>query len=179
MKRNSFVIVWGVVLLLIAGQPWGWLMWVLGFFAACQSFVMASLMALCWNQRVARLQQNPDLPLGLRPLQFRFGRWALGLIYFALLGVVTPLAMVMTVENVRGQMAWSQARARLSAQGERMTLREILGPEIPASENAGAARIFAPFFDYPRENVSGSRPEVTNAIARFTSRSSMLVRNGP
>ena len=156
-----------VISLAIAGQPWGWLVWLLGFFAACQSFVMASLMALCWNQRVARLSQNPELPLGLRPLEFRFGRWALGLIYFVLLGVVTPLAMLVTVENVRGQMAWNHARTRLSAQGERMTIREILGPEIPASENAGAARIFAPFFDYPRESVSQSRPEVTNAIARF------------
>jgi hypothetical protein len=156
-----------LISLAVAGQPWGWLVWLLGFFAACQSFVMASLMALCWNQRAARLKQNPDSPLGLRPLRFRFGRWAMGLIYFALLGVFTPLAMVMTVENVRGQIAWSQARARLSAQGERMTIREILGPEIPARENAGAARIFAPFFDYPRESVSQSRPEVTNAIARF------------
>lgn len=156
-----------VISLAIAGQPWGWMVWLLGFFAAAQSFVMASLMALCWNQRVARLKQNPDLPPGLRPLQFRFGRWALGLVYFVLLGVITPLAMVLTVENVRGQMAWSRARAQLAAQGERLTIREILGPEIPASENAGAARVFAPFFDYPRESVSQSRPEVTNAIARF------------
>lgn len=123
-----------VISLAIAGQPWGWLAWLLGFFAACQSFVMASLMALCCNQRVARLKQNPDWPLGLPPSQFRFGRWALGLVDFVLLGAVTPLAMVVTEENLRGQIAWSQTRARLSAQGERLTIREILGPEIPASE---------------------------------------------
>ena len=156
-----------VISLAIARQPWGWLVWLLSLFAACQSLVGAGLMALCWNQRVARLKQNPDLPLGLRPSPFRFGRWALGLIYFVLLGIVTPLAMVVTEENARGQIAWRREQARLVARGERLTIREILGPEIPASQNAGAAKVFAPLFDYPHDGGYHPRPEVTNAIARL------------
>ncbi len=153
--------------LAIASQPLGWLVWLLGLFAACQSLVMAGLMAVCWNQRVTRLNQNPDLPSGQQPPPFRLGLWALGLVYFVLLGIFTPLAMVVTVENMHGQLAWNHTRTRLSAQGERLTIREILGPEIPANENAGAAQVFAPFFDYPRESTSQARPEITNAIARF------------
>ena len=156
-----------VISLAIAGQPWAWLVWLLGLFAVCQSFVVAGLMALCWNQRVARLKQHPDSPTGLQPSRFRFGRWALGMVYFVLLGIVTPLAMVVTAENARGQFAWRREQAQLAARGERLTIREILGPEIPASENAGAAKVFAPFFDYPHDGGYHPRPEVTNAIARL------------
>ena len=156
-----------IIALAIAGRPWGWLMWLLGLFAACQGIVVVGLMALCWNQRVARLRENPELPLRLPPARYVTIRWLLGLIYIGLLAVITPVAMLLTVENVRGQLAWSWERAQLAAQGERMTVREILGPEIPAAQNAGAAPVFAPFFDYPRDGGYHPSPEVTNALARF------------
>ena len=170
-----------LISLLIAGQPMGWLMWLLGVFAACQSIVTSGLTALCWNRRAARLRENPNLPLGLRPLRFRLGRWSLGLIYFAVLALITPAAMLVTVENVCGQLAWKRERARLVALGERLTFREILGPEIPAAENAGAATVFAPLFDYPPGgftrgpgddvgDVSGLRGESSNAVVRIKDR---------
>jgi len=156
----------GALSLLATGRLLGWAMWLLGLFAACEGIVLIGLTALCWNQRVSRLRTNPNLPLGLPPSRFRLGRWLLGLIYLALLGAVTPLAMVVTIENLYGQMAWKRERAQLVAQGERLTFREIVGPEVPAAENAGAAAVFAPFFDF----APGShtlKAEATNAIARI------------
>ncbi len=155
-----------VISLLVARQPMGWLMWLLGLFAACQSLVMSGLTALCWNQRAMRLCQNPDLPVGLPPARHRMVRWALGLVYYAVLAVLTPAVMVLTVENLYGQWAWKRERARLVAQGEKLTLAELLGPAIPAEQNAGAAPIFAPFFDLA-PNGYQLRPEATNAIGRI------------
>jgi hypothetical protein len=162
-----------VISLLAAGRLLGWLLWLFGVLTACQGVVCFGLTALCWNQRVARLKQNPNLPLRLPPARYVLFRWALGLFYFALLAVITPLAMLVTMVNIRGQLAWKHERARLVAQGERLTFRDIVGPEIPAAENAGAAPIFAPFFDYPPSSdirflsEEMLRPRSSNAVARI------------
>jgi hypothetical protein len=159
-----------VISLKIAGQPLGWLMWLLGVFVACQCIVVAGLMALCWNQRAARLRENPNLPVGLPSSHFRLGRWALGLLYLVVLGLVTPLAMLVTEENVRGQLAWKREHARLVAQGERLTFREIFGLEIPAADNAGTAPIFRPFFDYdPFAFAGGPISDSDSALSRQSS----------
>lgn len=174
VMQTALAVVLGCALSLLAvGRPLGWVMWLLGLFAACEGIVVTGLMALCWNQRVARLRENPALPTSLPPARHRLARWALGLIYFAVLGLITPLAMMVTVENVYGQLAWRHARSQLVTLGERLTFREILGPEIPAAENAGAAPIFALFFDYASsDSGSGSREselsgESSNAVARI------------
>ena len=165
-----------LVSLLDAGQLLGWVLWLLGVFAASQSIVVVGLMMLCWNQRVVKLQSNPNLPLELPPVRFHLWRWALGLFYTGLLAVFTPLAMLVTVENVYGQITWRREYARLVAQGERMTFRELLGPEIPAEQNAGAAPVFAPFFDYPPGGWTSSpkdlirREAVSNAMAQVSQR---------
>ena len=165
-----------VVSLLIFQQPVGWIFWVVGLMSACQGIVCYGLTALCWNQRATKLKENPNLPLRLPPARYVVFRWMLGLVYFVVLALITPLAMVVTIQNVYGQMAWRSEKARLVAQGERLTYREILGPEIPAAENAGAAPIFAPFFDYPPGGVSGVpgdyllRRESSNAVARIKDR---------
>ncbi len=159
--------------LLIFQQPVSWILWFSGLLSACQGLVCWGLTAICWNQRVARLKQDTNLPLRLPPARYVVFRWMLGLVYFVVLAVITPLAMLVTVENVYGQLAWKHERQRLVAQGERLTYREILGPEIPAAENAGAAPIFAPFFDYPTDGIIGVlydeklRGESSNAVARI------------
>jgi len=164
-------VVFGVLLgllisLLLFRQPSPWLMWLFGLFAGCQGFVMTGLTALCWNQRVARLRANPDAPVALRPSRCRVLRWLVGIVYYVMLAVVTPAVMVLTAVNLYGQWAWHREYARLVAQGEKLTSAELLGPTIPASENAAAAPVFAPFFDYmPGSNEL--RPEATNAIVRL------------
>lgn len=170
------VVVGCVISLLVVGRPLGWVIWLLGVYSACAGAVTVGLTALCWNQRVARLRQNPDLPLRLPPARPRPLRWVLGLFYVVVLAGITPLAMLVTVENIYGQMVWRRERARLVAQGERLTFREILGPEVPAADNAGAAPIFKPFYDYdPSAFVGGPvdsslsllRGQSSNVVARI------------
>lgn len=158
----------GLILsLLLFRQPTGWLPWLLGLFAGCVGLCWLGVTAICWNQRAAQLQANPTRPTALPRSRFRFGRWCLGAIYLAILGVITPFALLITAENLRGEWAWKREHARLVAAGERLTFREILGPEIPPEQNAGAAKIFAPFFDY---HIDPSIPMAPDANGSFLSR---------
>jgi hypothetical protein len=129
-----------------------WLIWLAAGFSACQG-VSYSLTALCWNQRAARLQANPALDVSLPPTRYPVFRFLLEIVYFVLLALITPAAIFLTVENLRGEILWRCERAKLVAQGERLEFRELLGPAIPPDQNAGAAAIFAPFFDYHLERV--------------------------
>jgi hypothetical protein len=139
--------------------PFGWIIWLLAGFSACQGVVGYGLTALCWNQRAARLRANPALATGLPPTRYRVFRRLLGFVYFVLLAVITPAALFLTVENLRGEMLWRRERAKLVAQGERLEFRELLGPAIPPDQNAGAAALFAPLFDYRYEKVAAPDPE--------------------
>lgn len=139
----------GLVLsLVLLRQPVGWLPWLLGLAGACLGLCWFGVTGLCWNQRAALLRVESTTATALPKARYPFFRWCLGLVYFALLGVLTPFALMVTVENVRAEIAWKRERARLVAAGEKLTAREILGPEIPIAQNAGAAPVFAPFFDY-------------------------------
>ncbi len=168
----------GLVLSLFAFQQLtGWLMWLFGSWGACAGLCWFNLTALCWNQRATRLRANPALATALPPVRFIFFRWMLGFAYWVLLAVVTPLAIMLTIENVRAELAWHRERARLVNQGERLEFRTILGPTIPADQNAGAAPVFAPFFDYqylqPEDVLPGHYAVVwrdTNAIGHFEER---------
>ena len=136
-----------------------WMIWLLAGLSACQGIVGYGLTALCWNQRAARLQANPALDVSIPPARHPVFRALLNLVYFALLAIITPVAMLLTFENMRGEFLWRRERARLTAQGERLEFRELLGPAIPSDQNAGAAALFAPFFDYHMEHVRTADPE--------------------
>jgi hypothetical protein len=166
----------GVVFgLAIFRQPVGWLPWLLGLMGLCVGLCWFSVTALCWNQRAAQLRAIPALPIGLPKARYPFFRWCLGLCYFLILGQITPFALVVTVENIRGEITWKREHARLVAAGEKLTFRDILGPEIPASQNAGAAMVFAAMFDYEKQRVTLPTGEKTwstvwpqsNAWAQF------------
>jgi hypothetical protein len=143
----------GAVLGLLVGlvlfrEPVGWLPWLLGLMGFCVGLCWFGVTGLCWNQRAAQLRAVPALPTGLSEARYPFFRWCLGFVYLLILGGITPFALVVTVENIRAEIVWKRERARLAAAGEKLTTREILGPEIAAAQNSGAAPVFAPFFDY-------------------------------
>ena len=149
-------------------QPVGWLPWLLGLFLGCSGLCWHGVTAICWNQRAARLRAAPAFSTVLPKTRFQIFRWLLGFVYFVVLAVITPLAMMITVENIRGEIAWKREHATLIAQGEKLTFREILGPEIPAAQNAGAAHIFAPFFDYHRDRSVVRHDEITDSDSSST-----------
>lgn len=148
MKAAGGASVGLVLSLLIFRQPVGWLPWLLGLFAGCAGLCWFGVTAICWNQRAAQLRANPALPTALPKARYHFFRCCLGFVYLVVLGVITPFALFITIENVRGEIAWKRERAKLEAQGEKLTFRKILGPAIPADQNAGTAPVFAPLFDY-------------------------------
>jgi len=147
-----FTLFLGLLLsLLVWREPQGWLVWISALGGVCYGICWFSVTGLCWNQRAAQLRADPSLPTTLPKAHYPFFRGCLGFVYTLLLGIITPLALVVTVENVRGELAWRRERARLVAAGEKLTFRELLGPQIPAEQNAGAAAVFAPFFDYSKQ----------------------------
>ena len=127
-----------------------WFAWpsgILAALAAAQALVVFGLGAVVWNQRAARLRAN-QAPAPLPP-EGLFA-WFAAFAYACILWWITPLALFAAFETCRAEIAWRTERARLVAAGEKLTIREVLGPEVPAAQNAGAAAIFAPAFDYKR-----------------------------
>lgn len=94
------------------------------------------LTLLSWNQRAARLQAQGETTAGARGPRW-FVWLPFGAVYLAFIWMVTPVAVVTAVENFRGALAWKEARAELIAQGERLTLRELVADpaRIPAADN--------------------------------------------
>jgi len=136
---------------LLFGEWIAWPSGVLAGLAACQALVIYGLAAICWNQRAARLSAGPEpaaTPKG--GVVAWILRASLALFYALVIWWVTPLALFLTFENIRGEWAWHNERAHLVAAGEKLSLREVLGPDVPLAQNAGAAAIFAPVFDYTR-----------------------------
>jgi hypothetical protein len=158
--------------------PFGWLIWLLAAFSACQGIIGYGFTALCWNHRAAKLLNDPSLDTKLKPARYPVFRWMLGLVYFLTLAVLMPALLLLTIENARGEILWRQERNKLIAQGERLDFRDILGPTVPTEQNAGTAPIFASFFDYEADKgevnpQTGRRSTLwhdTNALKRFDER---------
>ncbi|MCS7338733.1 MAG: hypothetical protein NZ739_10945 [Verrucomicrobiae bacterium] len=159
----------GLVISLIgAGEPLGWVIWLLGLFGACQGAVLYGLTALCWNRRAAALRVNPDMPVALPPSRFRPGRWALGAAYFGLIMLATPLMMLLTIENARGRVAWELFRRNWEAKGERFDWASFLPEPVPPEQNFAMTPLLAPLFDY--EYADGKIEwRDSNALARLES----------
>jgi hypothetical protein len=188
-RRERFTLARGLVLTLgqtLAGTILGlgislllfqrivaWPACLLGWFSAWQGIVGYGLTTFFWNRRAARLRADPGLEITPPPAPFSALRGFVGLVYFVLLAVIVPAAFVLAIENLRGDFLWRRERARLVEAGERLDFRSILGPAIPAEQNAGVAPIFLPLFDYAcqrqgEENTTEWRN--TNALHEFEDR---------
>lgn len=85
------------------------------------------------------------------------------LILFAAL--FTIWGLFCALENYRGQRAWTQTQAELTAKGEKLTVKELLSP-VPENENLANIPLFKPLLDWTTE--SPRRPRDSNAFARVT-----------
>lgn len=123
---------------------------------------------LTWNQRAARQRAAGTATPSPRPGWFV--RWLIGPLYVLLISFVTPLALLIAVENVRGALAWREVRAGLLAKGEHLSFREIVPPAVPPEENLASLPIFANLFEYGYQTTPRSGPiewKDTNAQRRF------------
>lgn len=140
------------------------LLGVLGLLQFSAALAHFGFVALAWNQRAAKLRAGSVTTPGRPPV------WALvvlGLPYFLLISVVTPVAVLLGIENLRGAMAWREARGALIAQGERLTFAELLPPRVPAEQNIASLPAFADLFAYTQTNRGPIVWADTNALSRF------------
>ena len=90
---------------------------------------------LVWNQRAARLRMqgvDPAIP----PAPPHWGlRWTLGLGYFVVFSLLTPLLVIGCLENASGAYAWRSTRSSLMAQGEKLTVEAVMPGPVPADQN--------------------------------------------
>jgi hypothetical protein len=141
---------------------------ILGVVGLACGVVHSGFAWLTWNQRAARQRAAGTATPAPRPAWFI--RWLLGPFYLFVIGLVTPLALLIAVENVRGALAWKRVRTDLQANGERLFLREVVPPPVPAEQNFASLPIFANLFDYGppvRGGVGGVQWADTNAMNRF------------
>ena len=135
-----------VTTIMLANGQWtptdglGWridrFVWIL-LAAAIGSFGFATALFswLVWNQRAARIRAaggdsaEPPLPphWGLR--------WTLGLGYFVVFSLLTPLLLIGCIENALGAYAWRSTRSSLMAQGEKLTVEAVMPGPVPADQN--------------------------------------------
>lgn len=90
-----------------------------------------------------------------RPWWFRLLK-GLFLVAFAL---VTLVALLVSVENWRGERAWQSYQAELRTEGERLSFAEIVPPMPPAGENFGSLPLLANLLDYPPGAVANTNAE--------------------
>jgi hypothetical protein len=145
---NFMFLVWGALILFVSGAVFH-----------------TGFAVLAWNQRAARLRAG-KLPANITP-PARWLRWTLGPVYLLLIALVTPVAVLTGIENVRGAWAWRQTRAELVAKGERLTYNELLPTPVPADQNFASLPLFANLFDYTHPKRGAVTWRDTNAQRRF------------
>lgn len=163
--------------LLVYRQFVGWPVWWLGLFAFCHGVVKYGLTALCWNQRAERLRADPQLPIGLPRSRFFPARGFLWLAYFLLVSVVTPLAMWITIENVRGKLAWAHYKHEWEAKGEKFDEASAIPPPVPDDQNLAMTPLLRPIYDFV-QGTNGMHWRDTNGYAHLESISASLTANG-
>lgn len=142
----------------------GILLFLIGLLLLIGLLFHSAFALLAWNQRAARLRsQGGAVPAP----PARWQRWTLGPIYLLLIGLITPLAVLTGIENVRGALAWREAREALVAKGERLTFQELLPTPVPPEQNFASLPLFANVFDYSRPKGGAQVSRDPDAQKRF------------
>lgn len=126
--------------------------------------VTALISWLVWNQRAARIRNLGVTDAPAIPAPHAGLRWTLGLAYFAVFSLLTPLLLLGFFENLAGAYAWRTTRNSLIAKGERLTTEAIIPPYIAGDQNAANWRLLRDLFPDNGPNDSGS---LSNAMAKF------------
>lgn len=149
---------------LVLMKQLGIIFWGTGIVALTCALFHSGFAVLAWNQRAARLRAQGG---SVAASPARWLRWTLGPIYLLLIGLVTPLAVLTGVENIRGALAWRSTREALVAKGERLTFQELLGSPVAAEQNFASLPLFANAFDYTRPKAGAYVGMDPDAQKRF------------
>ncbi len=127
-------------------------------------FATALISWLVWNQRAARIRALGISEAPAVPEPHAAWRWTLGLLYFAVFSLLTPLLLFGLFENLAGAYAWKTTRNSLLAKGERLTTEAIIPPYIAGDQNAANWHLLRDLFPDQGPNDSAS---LSNAMAKF------------
>ncbi|MDC0325178.1 hypothetical protein OAM01_00300 [bacterium] len=104
---------------------------------------------LFWNQRVKGLKEKDSSKI-------RSPRWVMWLfcfIYIPIFSIATPLAALISVENIRGTYRWHQVRTRLESKGEKLDFSDWENDYVPTEKNINGLPIFIEARENQRENL--------------------------
>jgi hypothetical protein len=129
----------------VDGPGWGIdrIVWLLVAMAVGSfGFATALCSWLVWNQRAARLRTaGVDLAFALTPPHWGL-RWTLGLGYFVVFSLLTPLLVIGCFENALGAYAWKSTRTLLMARGERLTVEAVMPGPVSPEQNFFSIPLF-------------------------------------
>ena len=88
-------------------------------------------------------------------------------ILFALVALVTLVALVIAFENWRGKRAWLRFKTEWESKGEGFDMASVIPQKVPDHENFAMTPFFAPLFDY--EYAPSVTHKNSNAVRRTQS----------
>src|SRR5512133_3103774 len=109
---------------------------------------------------------NENLSENKNANQARTPKWRR--LLFALVCIVTLVALGYAEENWRGHHAWRKYRGEVEAKGEKIALPQLLPPPIPPDKNLALAPLLKPILDYT-QGTGGVVWNDTNGLARLAS----------
>lgn len=106
------------------------------------------LVAVAWNRRAARLRAA-GLTAPPEPPRRRWWQTFLVVPFYCLVFLVlTPLALLLAIDNAVGTLQWRRARAELMARGEPLTFAQLVPARPPDDRNFAMTPLLRPLFDY-------------------------------
>ena len=85
---------------------------------------------------------------------------------FAVVLLITLIALAYAEENWRGKHAWQTYRQQREAKGEKLSLAELLPPPVPDDQNFALAPLLKPVMDFSH-TANGLVWHDTNGVARL------------
>ena len=142
---------------------WGFVALLIGSFA----FATALISWLVWKQRAARLRATEGDSVGPIPPPRPALRWTLGLGYFAVFSILTPLLLLGALENTMGALAWKNTRTVLTNQGERLTVDAVMPGPVPAEQNFSSLPEIAALFQRASKNPQSDADTLQDPFRNF------------
>ena len=146
----------------IVDFPLHWLATPIAEFFALQAFAQAIMTRPTWNRRASLLAtaMEPEASVLTARSPISPASVILGVCYFLLISVCTPLVLFHAIEDFRGVTAYQARRAELIASGERLSLSELVGPK-PRDEDNFFATPFWKQFEYEHVPTNGPKGYTT------------------
>ena len=104
---------------------------------------------LFWNQRVNGLNKKDSSKIRSP----RWIMWFFCFIYIPIFSIATPLAALISIENIWGTYRWYQLRTKLESKGEKLDLYDWENDKVPSEKNINGLPVFIEARENQKENL--------------------------